>query len=275
MRDPMAAEFTDRTPTTMSPRRRGVRAVDRALDVLTAFSAAHPRLQLSELAEAAGLPKTSTHRIAVTLVERGFLRQDGDGAYTLGSRLIELGSLVSATTELARLTAAAQAFPLSGGEALLVAEADWPDKSLIITTKLQSPHSPTALSPVGRRSVLANGCVSQAVLSGLPAEEVRSLLPHLRLAKRTPTSITDAEEFLREVEAARNRGHAVEVEQFLPGIAGVAVPVMSAGRPIGAVAVCGPTANLPRRRLNALALDLKQLLGRALPAQAPKAASGG
>ncbi|MFF5248798.1 IclR family transcriptional regulator [Streptosporangium sp. NPDC000095] len=271
----MAAEFADRTPTTMPSRRRGVRAVDRALDVLTAFSAAHPRLQLSELAEAAGLPKTSTHRIAVTLVERGFLRQDDDGAYTLGRILLELGSLVSTTTEVARLTAAAADFPLAGGEALLVAEVDWLDKSLMITTKLKAPHSPAALSPVGRRSVLANGCVSLAILSGLPMDEVRSLLPHLRLAQRTAASITDPEEFLREVEAARNRGHATEIEEFLPGIAGVAVPVMSAGRPIGAVAVCGPTAHLPRRRLNALALDLKQLISRALPPHTHKAVSGG
>src|SRR5688500_14742496 len=105
------------------PRRRGVRSVDRALDVLSAFSAAHPRFQLSELAEAAGLPKSSTHRMAVTLVERGFLRQEPDGSYALGNRLLELGSLVSATTALAHLTQGiTEELARSTGETVLVAE---------------------------------------------------------------------------------------------------------------------------------------------------------
>ncbi|WP_283134553.1 IclR family transcriptional regulator [Rhizohabitans arisaemae] len=258
------------TPDDEGARRRGVRAVDRALDVLCAFSAAHPRFQLTELAKAAGVPKTSTHRIAVSLVERGFLRQDEDGAYALGSRLLELGSLVSATAPLAHLTrGVAEELARTTGETVLVAEVDWRDRTLVITARGESPNAGEGLSPVGRRSVLANGGISRAILSGLPAKEAESLIPHLKLARRTPSSITDPARFLREVEACRNRGHAIEIEEYIPGIAAVAVPVLVAGRPVGAIAICGPTARLPRRRLHGLAAQIHQLLARIPAPPAP------
>ncbi|MDX6740571.1 IclR family transcriptional regulator [Actinocorallia sp. A-T 12471] len=258
------------SPTSGGPRRRGVQSVDRALDVLGAFSAAHPRFQLSELAEAAGLPKASTHRIAVTLVDRGFLRQEADGAYVLGNRLLELGSLVSATTALAHLTqGAAEELIRSTGETVLVAEIDWRDRSLLITGKREAPHSPETLSPLGRRSVLANGCISRAILSGLPREEGEEIVARLALAQRTPVSVTDPATLLREIDTCRRYGYAIEINEFIPGIAGVAVPVMVAGRPAGAVAVCGQSARMPRRRLEALGTHIKYLLGRASAAQPP------
>ncbi|QFG23035.1 IclR family transcriptional regulator [Actinomadura sp. WMMB 499] len=251
-------------PPQDGPRRRGVRSVDRALDVLSAFSAAHPRLQLSELADVAGLPKTSTHRLAVTLVERGFLRQEGDGAYVLGNRLLELGSLVSATTALAHLTqGVAEELIRSTGETVLVAEIDWRDRSLLITAKREAPHSPESLSPLGRRSALGNGCISRAILSGLPERESEEIVATLRLAQRTPASITEPAAFRRELGASRRLGYAVEIGEFIAGIAGVAVPVMVAGRPAGAVAVCGRTERMSRRRLEALGTHIKYLLGRA------------
>ncbi|GAB2857648.1 IclR family transcriptional regulator [Actinocorallia aurea] len=251
-------------------RRRGVRSVDRALDVLGAFSAAHPRLQLTELAEVAGVPKTSTHRIAVTLVERGFLRQEADGAYVLGNRLLELGSLVSATTALSHLTqGVAEELIRSTGETVLVAEVDWRDRSLLITGKREAPHSPESLSPLGRRSMLANGCISRAILSGLPREESEEIVARLPLAQRTPASITDPEALRRELETCRRYGYAIEIGEFIPGIAGVAVPVLVGGRPAGAIAVCGQIARMPRRRLEALGTHIKHLLGRTAAAHPP------
>ncbi|GII95241.1 IclR family transcriptional regulator [Sinosporangium siamense] len=253
-------------------RRRGVRAVDRALDVLGAFSAAHPRFQLGELAHAAGLPKTSAHRIAVSLVERGFLRQEADGAYVLGTRLIELGSLVTATTALAHLTmGVAEELARTSGETVLVAEVDWRDRTLVITAKRGDSRSADSLSPVGRRSMLANGGLSRAILSGLPADEAEDLVHRFHLARRTPKSITDPAVLLREVDASRNRGHAIEIDEYIPGIAAVAVPVMIAGRPAGAVAVCGPTARMPRRRLDLLAVQIHQFLARSSAAGTPPA----
>lgn len=243
--------------------RRGVRAVARALDLLSAFSAAHPRLQLSELADAAGLPRASAHRIAATLVERGFLRQDADGAYLLGTRLLELGSQVAQSSTLAHLTRdAVEELARLTGETVLVAEVDWADLSLVITGKREGRPPVAGASPVGRRSALASGCVAKAALLGLPPEQVASVVPRLRLTPRTARTIVDPGRLRAEVEASRIRGYAVATDEYLAGVAGVAAPISVAGRVVGVLAVIGPAARLPRPRLAATGLQLLRVLAR-------------
>lgn len=251
--------------------RRGVRSVERALDILTAFSALHPRLPLRELAEIVGLPKPSTHRIAVSLVERGFLRQDGEGHYSLGSRLLELGGLVSNTAALTQLTRGpVEELSRQTGETILVAEVDWIGRTLLITHKRDATHALAVVSPIGRRSGLGNGCIGKAVLSQLDAAEADELVPQLHLAARTRRSIVDHELFRADVAEAARRGFATESNEFIDGVSGVAAAVSVAdSRPLGAVAIVTPASRSPRRRLD----HLGRLLRRTLAAATPQAAT--
>jgi DNA-binding IclR family transcriptional regulator len=232
-------------------RRREVRSVARALDILSAFSVAHPRLQLSELADAVGLPRPSARRLAITLIERGFLRQDPDGSYLLGVRLLELGSQVAESSAIARRTqAAADELARVTGETVLVAEVDWSNLSLVIIGKRQSVHPAAATSPVGRRLSITSGCMAKAILSGLPPEGVVAVVPQLRLTPRTAWTIVDPQLLVADVEASRARGYAIQSGEFLPGMAGVAVPVHLSGRVVGTLAVLGAALRNPRPRLD-------------------------
>ncbi|MFI5937970.1 IclR family transcriptional regulator [Actinoplanes sp. NPDC051494] len=234
-----------------TPRDPGVRSVSRALEILSAFSTTHPRLRLAELADAVGLPKPSARRLALTLIEHGFLRQDPDGAYELGTRLLELGSQVAETSVIAHRTrAAADELSRATGETVLVAEADWASLSLLIVGKRRPVHPAAATSPVGRRLTITSGCMAKAVLSGLPPEGADEILPHLRLAPRTARTIVDPARLADDVRASRARGYAVQSGEFLPGMAGVAVPVRVRGKVAGTVAVLGPARRNPRAELD-------------------------
>jgi DNA-binding IclR family transcriptional regulator len=163
-----------------------VRSVARALEILSAFSIAHPRLHLSELADAVGLPRPSVRRLAVTLIERDFLRQDADGTYLLGPRLLELGGQVAEGSAIARRTRdAADELARRTGETVLVAEVDWDRLSLLIIGK-RHPVRPAAAvtSAIGNRFPLASGCLAKAVLSGLSPEGAAAIVPKLRLTPR-------------------------------------------------------------------------------------------
>jgi len=74
------------------------RTVQRALDLLLAAaggSDSTPRARtLSALARATGLPAATASRLLSTLVARGLLRRDTDGAYRPGSGLTQLAALV-------------------------------------------------------------------------------------------------------------------------------------------------------------------------------------
>jgi DNA-binding IclR family transcriptional regulator len=242
-------------------RRREVRSVARALDILSAFSLTHPRLMLSELAEAVGLPRPSVRRLAVTLIVRGFLRQDPDGAYLLGVRLLELGSQVSESSAITHRTrTAADELARMTGETVLVAEVDWSNLSLLIIGKRLPVHPGAATSPVGRRMAITNGCMAKAVLSGLPPEGVAAIVPQLRLTPRTVSSIVDPQVLAADVDAARARGYAIQSGEFVAGMAGVAVPVHLSGRVVGTVAVLGSSARYTRPKLDKTGQLVRQVL---------------
>src|SRR3979409_173902 len=66
----------------------------RTFVLLTAFRPGDSQLNLTELSERSGLPKSTVHRMAGSLVELGFLEQTHN-AFLLGGTLFELGSRVS------------------------------------------------------------------------------------------------------------------------------------------------------------------------------------
>lgn len=76
------AEVTDRS---------SVRAVQRALRLLECFSEGQPNLALSEYARRANLPVSTAYRLLLTLENSGFVRRSAAGAYSCGTRLLQIG----------------------------------------------------------------------------------------------------------------------------------------------------------------------------------------
>jgi DNA-binding IclR family transcriptional regulator len=229
-----------------------VQSVARAVDILTSFSRRHPRLELHALAEAVGLPRSTTRRLALTLIDRGFLRQDEGGFYSLGGRLLELGELVSTSSELAERTSAAmrKAHEVTG-ETILVAEVSWIDQSTLISHKIEGLHALSVTSPVGRRTSLGNGCIGKAALSGLPEAEADSIIARTSLVRRTEKSILESSVLTAHVNRARVTGYATEIGEFIEGCSGVAVPIFINGRPLGAIGVVAPSSRAGIRQLEA------------------------
>jgi DNA-binding IclR family transcriptional regulator len=241
--------------------RHGVRAVERAFDILTAFSDAHPRLALHELAEATCLPKASVHRIAATMIDYGFLRQAEDGSYLLGMRIMEVARHASSSSLLLKIAKPiAQEMSELTGETVLCAEVDWKDRTVLIVDRIDAAHTLTVLSPVGRQSHLSCGCIAKAALSGWPAETASRIIGQLNLASRTPRSITDPLKLAAEVRASRLRGYATEQHEFCVGIVGVGVPVMVTERPIGVVAVVAPSVRCNAKKLNEIGIQLRDAM---------------
>ncbi|WP_413251054.1 helix-turn-helix domain-containing protein [Sinomonas flava] len=69
----------------------GRTVTSKSLAILFAFESGRRSLSLSELAEAAHLPLSTTHRLVAELVEWGALARDPQGRIQLGLRLWELG----------------------------------------------------------------------------------------------------------------------------------------------------------------------------------------
>lgn len=71
----------------------GVAALDRAIAILKAFTAADRSLSLAEISARTGLYKSTILRLAASLIRANMLERLEDGRYRIGAALFALGSI--------------------------------------------------------------------------------------------------------------------------------------------------------------------------------------
>lgn len=239
----------------------GARLVDRAAAILLSYSFSQPTLSLAQLAQAARLPKPTAYRIVSSLVANGLIRQTEDGRYELGFRLFELGSIAQSRLLLTNVTAdAVQILGEETGETVLLAQAEWASRELVIVAKRDAVHPVGVLSPLGRRSPIPPGCLGKAMLAGLPPDRLNELIADLPLRRFTEHTIVGRRALKRELEVTRQRGYALEREEYLAGVSGVGSWIhLGDPRPVGALGVVGPSQRLDAPRLAAIGERLAAL----------------
>jgi DNA-binding IclR family transcriptional regulator len=237
------------------------RSVERAAQVLAAFTLETPWLTLAELARRTGLPKATVHRLAAALRTSGLLTQASDGRYGLGARLLELGAIVRENLDALQLCRPAiDAVAAASSETVLLSIVDWPSRETLLVARRDSPHPLAVLSPVGlRQPIPPGGVLGKAVLSGLPPDEVEEVVNELTLVPKTPKTPIERRLLLRHLALARQNGYASEQDEYIDGVSGVAVPVLFDGdRPLAALGVVGPTSRLSGRIESLGALLLRE-----------------
>jgi DNA-binding IclR family transcriptional regulator len=80
--------------------KRGVAAVDRALEILGAFEPSDQRLTLAELAKRTRFYKSTILRIAQSLLRLGYLQRFDDGCYQIGPTPLMLGAIYQRSLRL-------------------------------------------------------------------------------------------------------------------------------------------------------------------------------
>jgi DNA-binding IclR family transcriptional regulator len=200
--------------------------IDRAFRLLDAFTPTRVELTLDELAQASGLPRSTAHRLAQQLAERGALERSRRG-WRLGVRLFELGQLVAHPQRLRDLAlahmedlyelthATVQLAVLDGIEVLYV-------EILSGHRKVRTP------SRRGGRMPVHCTALGKALLAFSDDGGVAILAAAAPLAARTPRTITDPGRLTAELHEVRRTGVAFDREEASPGLTCVAAPVLSA-----------------------------------------------
>jgi len=230
-----------------------VRAVERAMQILSAFANEQGDRGISEIARVTGLHKATTHRIMMTLLNGGFLERAPDGErFRLGIRVVELGLGAVRGLDLRRV-----AFPYMQQ---LVERFDETcdlgifDRGMVLYVEVvHSKHSLTIAARVGRRLPAYCTASGRVFLAFLPPKIVEPIWsePLVPCTQRTTTSLAQLRE---ELEAARQRGYALDDEEFEEGIRAVSVPIRDIdGSVIAALSMPGPVNRMPPQRISEIA----------------------
>jgi IclR family pca regulon transcriptional regulator len=221
-----------------------VRALDRGLALLGAFSAEQPERTLTELARGAELDKGTARRLLQTLTLAGWVRHDGpSGCYALTTKLLTVAAAVETggTLRAAASEALHDLAQRTGATAFLWMAQDGLALCLARVVAPQ-PQVDALWFAVGARGAMNCGAGPRILLAGLPPEERRRAAA-MPLPARTPSSQTDPAALLREAQTIADRGWEFARDDFVIGLAGLGVPIRTpAGAMLGALSLSGVTA---------------------------------
>lgn len=222
----------------------------KAFGVLEVLVRAGRAVTLSELMQATDLPKPTLHRTLALFEEAGFLaREPGGRAYIIGERLSRF-----ALDVLRSDGAAAQRRTILRRVVSEITEtcnlAVLKKAALVYLDRVEAPWPLRLYMPEGGAGLPPHCCASgKLLLAHLPAAERQGLLELLPLERFTERTITDRAVLDSELDRIVSVGYAVDNEEYVLGVACVAVPVRNRhGDVVASLAVQGATARLPLMR---------------------------
>jgi IclR family transcriptional regulator, acetate operon repressor len=217
---------------------------------MEAVAAAGDGITPKAIARRLGCPLPTVYRVIGVLVEQGYLVRLHDvRGYGLGYRVAGLHhSLAEQIQPPAAVRAVLHGVHLAAGAASYLAALR--DVDVVITHLDECPEHP---GPPGMRVAEPTAphatAAGKVVLAGLRAPRLTELLGHAGLPELAPHTVVDRRALDRELRRIRAEGAAVEVEEYAPGVAGIAVPVSGpSGEVVAALGVSVSRADFAARR---------------------------
>jgi DNA-binding IclR family transcriptional regulator len=224
----------------------GTSATSRALALIGAFDEEHPRLTLSELADRAGLPVPTVHRLVAELATWGALSRTVSGDYVIGRRMRDVGLLAPLQAGLVEL-ASPYLHDLYGATLATVHLAVRDGEEVLYLDRLGGSTSVPIVSTVGTRLPMHATGVGKVLLAHAPADVQRDVLAHL--PRVTAYTITQPGILRRQLAEVLRDDYATTVEEMSLGACSVAVPVRQKDEVVAALGIVVPSLKRERQRL--------------------------
>jgi DNA-binding IclR family transcriptional regulator len=219
------------------------------LEALEVLGNAGGRLSLRDIVSAMRRPKATVHRMVSTLVNTGFVEQDGaSGDYTLTLKAWRIG--VSAVRRLdltERARPVLEQLVAETRETVHLGVLD-PSGGVVYVAKVECAQSigvqtrvgqlnPSWCTATGRSMLAFHDALAERVLAG-------------PLPRRTAKTITDPATIRKRLAHVRMQGYAVTIAENHPEMGGIAAPVRDHDGEV--IAACGVA--IPEYRMNKAAI---------------------
>jgi IclR family transcriptional regulator, acetate operon repressor len=208
-------------------------SLEKGLRILRELASSERGMTAAELAQFAGLNRTTVYRLSEILAREGWVQRLGDDDETprldLGPAMHGLAVLVTNKYDTdTQLQPIIRGLARSLNETVHVGALD---HNHVVHIAVAMPESGLNIAArIGSREFAHVAALGKALLATLPDEEVRGRYVGNTLTARTATSIATVDELLEELERTRERGYAIDAEEAREGVYCIAVPVLGPGR---------------------------------------------
>ena len=180
----------------------------------------------TDLIESMGLPKPTIHRLLQTAEAEGFLQRDLDGrSYGPGDRLraLAVSTMSSERVRTARL-AILKNVAEEIGETCNLATPD--REGMTYLDRVETKWPLRIQLPRGTQVPFHCTASGKMYLSSLRTATLNGVLSAGPLEKLTDQTITDQGQLRQEIAETRKRGFSTDNEEFMAGMAAIAVPIL-------------------------------------------------
>ncbi len=238
-----------------------VQSVDRALRLLDLFGNGNASWGISELAGAAGLSKAVVFRLVRTLEQHGYVARAQDRRYALGTRPLELASVVIRRFDVRQIARSAMLdlAEHTGESVVLTAPSR---NGVICLDTVDSPQRIRVSFHLGRVTPWHAGAAGKIHLAYQPDHVIRQVIAR-GLPAHTARTITSGPRLLRDLARIRRDGYAFTAGEFDDGVAAISAPIVDSRREvIAAVSIGGPAHRFSGKRLPHLIREVRQAAGK-------------
>ena len=188
--------------------RYNVTAVERALDVLNAFTHQRPELSLMDVAASTKLHKATAFRLLATLCHRGMAtKNSATGLYRLGFGVIALSEVAKASTDFV-----GQSRPFMRqirdelNETVYIAVRVGDER--ISLDQLVGLRDVRRVVTIGSPTPLYVGSTSRILLAAMPDDEIAAYFARTEFVPPFPGAKVDAPTLWRAIAEIRRDGYA-------------------------------------------------------------------
>ena len=234
----------------------GVRAVERALDILAAFQPGEQDLLVADLIKRVPLSRATLYRLLHTLETRGFVSASGEPQrFRLGPAVARLAHVWSSALDLGEIARPVmlEAWTFTAETvALFVPRGDM----RLCVAELQSPQALSFRRGVGYSEKLVRGASGRAILAFTPLQPGQ-------LEDFSAGTNTDLAWLREQLSITRERGYALGHNELIQGAYAVAAPFFDGrGAVAGSLGVFGPDVRLTEARMHEFGRALRGLAAR-------------
>jgi IclR family acetate operon transcriptional repressor len=236
-----------------------VQAVSRCIDIFEQLVQTEGELGISELSVATGLPAGTVHRLLATLLARGYVRQNPKTRrYSLGHQVFALAHRIH-SREAVRSIARPYMRELMQitGETVNLAVLE--SLEAVYVSQEQAPRIVRTFAEIGNRVALHATGTGKVLLAFQAPAQREAILAKLELTPCTANTIADTVRLRAALKQIRQRGYALDWEEYQEGVCCIAVPVVNdTSYAVATLSISGPCSRLKPEKIQLFVPHLKR-----------------
>jgi IclR family KDG regulon transcriptional repressor len=240
--------------------RKVIASVQRALDIINLFEGSKSEIGNAEIAQMLGLDPGTVAGLIHTLKLNNYLDQNPTNRkYRLGLKLAERAAVLLEQLDMRKIAAPyLENLRQWSGESTNLAIRD--HQEVVYIERIFGSSSLGIRSEIGKRAPIHSTALGKAIVANMHPQDAQILLADYKFFPVTPKTITNADQFLEELEHTRKNGFALDEEENELGGRCLAAPIFNHdGIAVAAISISVPIQRLPEEKIIPYGTKIKEI----------------